>query len=211
MCTPFERNDVLPRKPHDMVLLMKQLVSAIRFCHQHNIIHRDVKPSNILWNKQTKHIVLCDFDLATDSIDKGHKKSVGTEGFMAPEISNQEDQIYFKEIDNFDIGAVLACMLYHEESGAHDHISNSQIIIWRRNIKRIIADGQEVSSLHHLFLQLTSSDDKKRLSIDGCLTRLYEIELKVELELSKAMNKYCCIQSSDFLDPPRMLDNSFSL
>jgi calcium-dependent protein kinase len=27
---------------------MKQLLSAIAYCHEHNIIHRDLKPENIL-------------------------------------------------------------------------------------------------------------------------------------------------------------------
>ena len=30
------------------VYLMKQLLSAVDFCHQNNIIHRDLKPENIL-------------------------------------------------------------------------------------------------------------------------------------------------------------------
>lgn len=43
---------------------MKQLLLALRRVHSFNIIHRDVKPSNFLYNRDTKQFLLVDFGLS---------------------------------------------------------------------------------------------------------------------------------------------------
>ncbi|XP_072015485.1 cell division cycle 7-related protein kinase-like [Amphiura filiformis] len=43
---------------------MYNLLLALRRVHQYNVIHRDVKPSNFLYNRKTKRYALVDFGLA---------------------------------------------------------------------------------------------------------------------------------------------------
>ena len=33
-------------------ILFRQIVSAINYCHSHNVVHRDIKPENIMFVKQ---------------------------------------------------------------------------------------------------------------------------------------------------------------
>ena len=35
----------------EAVSIMKQLVSAVQHAHEHNIIHRDIKPQNVFGNR----------------------------------------------------------------------------------------------------------------------------------------------------------------
>jgi casein kinase II subunit alpha len=43
---------------------MYQILVSILGCHQRGIMHRDVKPHNIIINPQTKELTLIDFGLA---------------------------------------------------------------------------------------------------------------------------------------------------
>uniref|UniRef100_A0A6P4DYH5 non-specific serine/threonine protein kinase n=1 Tax=Drosophila rhopaloa TaxID=1041015 RepID=A0A6P4DYH5_DRORH len=43
---------------------LRNLLIALRHVHKFNVIHRDVKPSNILYNRRTGKFLLCDFGLA---------------------------------------------------------------------------------------------------------------------------------------------------
>ena len=38
----------------DVQEYLKQLLTALRHVHRHNIIHRDVKPNNFLYDIETK-------------------------------------------------------------------------------------------------------------------------------------------------------------
>jgi serine/threonine protein kinase len=37
------------------------MVKGVTFCHRNNVVHRDVKPENLLINTQDNSLKLCDF------------------------------------------------------------------------------------------------------------------------------------------------------
>ena len=49
---------------HAVVPTMKSLFLALMTVHNHGIIHRDVKPSNVLFNYKNKTLKLIDFGLS---------------------------------------------------------------------------------------------------------------------------------------------------
>lgn len=69
----------------------KQLVTAVAYLHQNNVIHRDLKPWNILISKCGKKIKVADMGLSRTVSDENTETDVtrllaGTKGFRAPEI-----------------------------------------------------------------------------------------------------------------------------
>lgn len=63
----------------------RQLLSALDFAHQHKVIHRDIRPSNILIN-EADDIKVTDFGTSTHLHDKPYATTkIGSPPYMAPE------------------------------------------------------------------------------------------------------------------------------
>ena len=72
-----------------LVKYIYEILIAIEVCHDHNIAHSDIKPSNILIDKYGR-IKVCDFGLAKEFDIKGSDLKHGSLCFMAPEIFTEK-------------------------------------------------------------------------------------------------------------------------
>jgi len=88
-----------------------QLCLALLHCHSHDIIHRDVKPLNVLITKDRK-VKLGDLSESTMVNKERYLKSkqVGTPLYLSPEIIKK--QAYDHRTDIFSLGVVM----YHMAS-----------------------------------------------------------------------------------------------
>lgn len=71
----------------DAICIIKQVLSAIGHAHEANIVHRDMKPNNIMLNSDG-NVKITDFGLAKDTSISAHSMSIqsgGTLYYMSPE------------------------------------------------------------------------------------------------------------------------------
>ena len=83
---------------------MKALFNAINHCHSQDIIHRDIKPDNIMITKNDE-VKLIDFGLSKATTNNRNLTTVaGTPYYMAPEVLEGS---YSKKADLWSLGVLL--------------------------------------------------------------------------------------------------------
>eukprot|EP00906_Rhabdomonas_costata_P038680 RCo054691 len=87
-----------------------QLLFGLLFMHRCNVVHRDLKPGNILVDVSVAGIKICDLGLARCGGVNNPTLNVVTENYRAPEIFMQ-DTGYTSQIDVWSAGCVLAQLL----------------------------------------------------------------------------------------------------
>jgi len=90
------------------VLLMKQMVEAVAWTHQHGILHRDVQPANFFLAKDLKKVKLGDFGTAIREEEIGlYASRAGTAVYMPPEFSGESDPRDDYSWDVYSLGLTL--------------------------------------------------------------------------------------------------------
>ena len=87
------------------------MMEGIEFCHSHGVMHRDLKPQNILIS-DTETLKICDFGLARAFVPpmRAVTHEVVTLWYRAPEVLLGE-KVYSLGVDTWSAGAVIAEMV----------------------------------------------------------------------------------------------------
>ena len=106
--------DLVPYTKPDHLLPLSQVVSivarvadALAYAHSNNVVHRDVKPANVMYEPESDQVKVTDFGIAriTDSSKTKTGMVLGTPSYMSPE------QLSGKKIDGrsdlFSLGVTL--------------------------------------------------------------------------------------------------------
>src|SRR5205085_2773421 len=96
--------------PRECVQLMAKVAHAVEYAHSRGVLHRDLKPGNILLNERGEPLV-SDFGLAK-LLDANHDltrslTTLGTAGFIAPEQADGAAADVTQAADVYSLGAVL--------------------------------------------------------------------------------------------------------
>jgi serine/threonine protein kinase len=116
-----------PLAAQESAAYIVQMAQALHHAHQRGIIHRDVKPSNMLIDAEDpRHLLLTDFGIAKLQGARGLTKTgttIGTPEYMAPE------QAEGKDIDARADVYSLGCVLYEALAGRPPFVGSSPVSV----------------------------------------------------------------------------------
>jgi len=101
----------------DAMKIASEVADALDYAHSHDVIHRDVKPENIML--ESGHAVVADFGIARAVTEAGGERltetgvAVGTPAYLSPEQASGERELDGRS-DVYSLGCVLHEMLAGE-------------------------------------------------------------------------------------------------
>src|SRR5699024_10744397 len=167
-----------PMHVTETIDIMKQISSAIALAHDHNIVHRDIKPQNILIDKN-RNVKVTDFGIAMalSSTALTQTNSIlGSVHYLSPE--QARGGLATKKSDIYSIGIVLFELL----TGRIPFSGQSPVAIALKHLQSDTPSVRQVNpevpqSVENIVLKATAKDPFHRyLSV-------YEIETALELAL----------------------------
>ncbi len=111
----------------DALAIIFAVGSALDYAHQRGLLHRDVKPANILLDSQSQRIFLADFGIARRIDDISGltetNMAVGTVSYAAPE------QLKGESLDGRADQYALACTAFHLLTGTPPYVDSNPAVV----------------------------------------------------------------------------------
>jgi serine/threonine protein kinase len=196
--------------PEDVVrTVAQQLVAALNYLHSHRIIHRDMKPQNILIAADGT-IKLCDFGFARAMSQSTLVLTSikGTPLYMAPELV--QEQPYTHSVDLWSLGVIL----YELYTGQPPFYTTSIYALVKQIVREPVTFPQNISPVFRSFLSgLLEKQPSRRLDWPQLLHHPFVAPVLPATSLADGKRNYEAprqpsgtsrlVQEPAFPDPPQ--------
>lgn len=181
--TLHQRMRTQPLQLHEIFSVIRGVASALACAHAEGIIHRDIKPGNILFRSRGS-VVLGDFGIAKAMAGSAavtaltHGKSIGTPNYMSPE------QARGQKIDGRSDQYALGTVLYECLTGRAPYIGTDPFAIAFQHIYEPVPTlPEQVEFFQPMIDRLMAKEPADRYADDEeILQALDKLEQKLQAE-----------------------------
>lgn len=153
-----------------VIQIGKQIASALTAAHAANVIHRDVKPQNILFTGNGHELWTADFGICLIRDQERHTEAdevVGPREFMAPELAGGGKLDVTPAADVYSLGKVLYYALTGGTLLPRERLHEPQY-------KSVFAQGERFHSLQTLLMRMICTMEAGRITDMAEVTRHLE-------------------------------------
>ena len=208
-----DKEHFIPLDEKIIIKILKQILNGMIYFHNKGVIHRDIKPDNILLDKNY-NIKISDFGISglfkIDNKDEGNKNDdilfykcshIGRKDFLCPEIKNND--IYGYNIDIYNLGLTMLCIMSYENP--IDYYNNY-------DVNRNAIHESYNTDLKNLVLRMLNENKLLRPTEKEIFDELEKIELiknsqkLKENDESKNVNNLNNINNPDYFNDEEEMD-----
>lgn len=172
----------------DVRFYMLELLRALDYAHSRGIMHRDVKPHNVMIDHSERKLRLIDWGLA-EFYHPGteYNVRVASRYFKGPELL-VDFQLYDYSLDMWSLGAMFASIIFKREPFFHGNDNNDQLI----KIVKVLGGGDFFAYLQRYSIRLPAQ-------FEGKLSESWPKKAWRSFVTADCA-KYCSGEALDFLD-----------
>ncbi|KAF7630881.1 Protein kinase domain-containing protein [Meloidogyne graminicola] len=174
----------------------RQIISALDFCHAHNICHRDLKPENLLLDERN-NIKIADFGMASLQVEGSMlETSCGSPHYACPEVIRGE-KYDGRKADVWSCGVILYALLVGALPFDDDNL---------RNLLEKVKKGSfhiphfVPSDCQGLLRSMVEVNPTKRISLQEVVIGPNKGELELEVPMAQVVETHV-IPNEDSIDP----------
>ena len=162
-----------------------QIARALDFVHAANVVHRDVKPGNILFPEAGHKVWVADFGLAFDpdaTWTSPTGEVIGPRGFTAPELETGDPGKATPSADVYSLGKLIFYMLSGGRHIARDNIFDPAY-------DGIFAKGERYTNLRLLLNRMVAEQPNRTARMKEVIAELERLEKWEESAVSLILGK----------------------